>query len=920
MRGVGRSWVGSGLIAALGVALLGIQAYAVHDDLVHDNDPLVIVIVEVVLPVALSLSVLTLAWWLHRLEWNHRDSFTVARWSILALGGMLALAALELGSQWMLGDDIETWMFAISAASALALVGGVAGVERVRQRQQHDRLQESEERYRSLTEDVLDSSSVGIFILDSEFQVVWINEATAEYFGLDREDILGRDKRELIEEGVATQFEHPERFRDRVLATYDDNTYTEHFECHMLAGENREERWLEHWSQPIESGLYAGGRIEHYTDVTGQKATERELAAREEQFRQISELISGSDGEFEDTRDELLSICRDALDTEYAGLIRIADEPSLDVIHAPGDEAGDGDGEGYTAGETIPLSDGAADRLLATRETVQHRSVADALSPVVPSEHPGIGGYVGVPVLSGDDWYGVICLFDATARDEQFDEWQLALVELVADWLGNERERLERAERREQQLREEREKFGALVEDVEEYAIFTLDTDGHVTSWNRGAEQIEGYTEQEALGKHVREFHTEDERDADLPARLLATAAAEGRVEDEGWRVRADGSRFWADVVVTGLTDDGGDLRGYVMIIRDMTDRREHERRLNAVFNQTFQFTGLMEPDGTLIKANETLLSFGGFDREEVVEQPLWDLPWWLSEEDRERARDAVETAADGEFVRYEVDVQGADGVDTVDFSINPVTDETGEVVLLVPEGRVITERKQRERRLQVLYRVLRHNIRNDMTAVGGYAEVLTNEIDDEELREYAQKIHDRAQDVGQLSDRIRDIQQTIERGDEAVLRDIDEIIVNVASDYAENSEADIRIELPGNVDIAADSRFETALAHVVENAVEHNDGAVQIRIRARGERTAAGEWLRIEVADDGTGIPEQERRAVIDGEVTPLHHSSGLGLWVTKWVMETIGGELSFEESDLGGTTVVLRLPKQHSTPGDGA
>jgi PAS domain S-box-containing protein len=107
---------------------------------------------------------------------------------------------------------------------------------------------------------------------------VWVNQATEQYFGLDREEIIGRDKRRLIREQIAEIFAEPDRFADRVIATYDDNTYTEEFECHVLGGDGREERWLEHWSQPIESGLYAGGRIEHYTDITDRVTRERELS------------------------------------------------------------------------------------------------------------------------------------------------------------------------------------------------------------------------------------------------------------------------------------------------------------------------------------------------------------------------------------------------------------------------------------------------------------------------------------------------------------------------------------------------------------------------------------------------------------------------------------------------------------------
>ena len=136
------------------------------------------------------------------------------------------------------------------------------------------KLQQSQARYKSLTDDVLDTSDVGTFILNSDFEVIWINEAIEEYFGIDREDVIGANKRRLIQSEIGQIFEDSTRFTETVLATYDDNTYIEEFECHILAGDGREERWLKHWSQPITSGLYEGGRIEHYTDITEHKERE----------------------------------------------------------------------------------------------------------------------------------------------------------------------------------------------------------------------------------------------------------------------------------------------------------------------------------------------------------------------------------------------------------------------------------------------------------------------------------------------------------------------------------------------------------------------------------------------------------------------------------------------------------------------
>ncbi|QLG63218.1 PAS domain-containing sensor histidine kinase [Halorarum salinum] len=121
--------------------------------------------------------------------------------------------------------------------------------------------------------------------------------------------------------------------------------------------------------------------------------------------------------------------------------------------------------------------------------------------------------------------------------------------------------------------------LGAFVRAVKDYAIFMLDPEGRIISWNDGAERIKGYAEAGIVGKHVSTFYTDDDVDDGVPARNLETAVTEGRVEDEGWRVREDGSRFWANVTITAIRDDGT-LRGFTKVTRDMTDRREYEQQL----------------------------------------------------------------------------------------------------------------------------------------------------------------------------------------------------------------------------------------------------------------------------------------------------------------------------------------------------
>jgi PAS domain S-box-containing protein len=125
------------------------------------------------------------------------------------------------------------------------------------------------------------------------------------------------------------------------------------------------------------------------------------------------------------------------------------------------------------------------------------------------------------------------------------------------------------------------ERYRALVSSVKDYAIFMLDPSGRIETWNVGAERIKGYTADEVIGQHMSRFYTPEDLARGLPEKLLDEAAREGRVEIEGWRVRKDGTRFWADVVITALVDDRRRLMGYAKVTRDLTDRlRSQEEQL----------------------------------------------------------------------------------------------------------------------------------------------------------------------------------------------------------------------------------------------------------------------------------------------------------------------------------------------------
>ena len=164
--------------------------------------------------------------------------------------------------------------------------------------------------------------------------------------------------------------------------------------------------------------------------------------------------------------------------------------------------------------------------------------------------------------------------------------WALAVIDPVHDHDGKligfakvTRDMTERQLEQDRLLESERQ-FRHLVELVTDYAIFRLDKDGLVATWNRGAERIKGYSADEIIGRHFSVLYTEEDRAAGVPARTLATAASEGRFESEGWRVRNDCTRFWATIVVDPIRNDNEEIAGFAKVTRDITERMETQRIL----------------------------------------------------------------------------------------------------------------------------------------------------------------------------------------------------------------------------------------------------------------------------------------------------------------------------------------------------
>jgi two-component system cell cycle sensor histidine kinase/response regulator CckA len=238
--------------------------------------------------------------------------------------------------------------------------------------------------------------------------------------------------------------------------------------------------------------------------------------------------------------------------------------------------------------------------------------------------------------------------------------------------------------------------------------IITFVNDAFCRTFGKPAESL--------LGRDWRPtVHPEDQ--AEVSRKLDQLTFTNPVIVVENRVFNGDGDVLWMEFVNRGFFDREGKLALVQSVGRDITERRgmeaalrESEWRFRAVFNSMFQFIGILSLEGVLLAANETSLAAGGLNAHEVIGRPFWETRWWtLSPATQPQLKDAISRAAAGEFVRYEVDIRGPDDrILTVDFSLKPVTDDMGQVTLLIPEARDVTEQKKSELALRVRDRAVR--------------------------------------------------------------------------------------------------------------------------------------------------------------------------------------------------------------------
>jgi len=449
--------------------------------------------------------------------------------------------------------------------------------------------------------------------------------------------------------------------------------------------------------------------------------------------------------------------------------------------------------------------------------------------------------------------------------------------------------------------------YQVLVEAISDYAIFMLDINGFVSSWNAGAQRFKGYDASEILGEHFSRFYTEDDRQAKVPELALETARCRGRFEREGWRIRKDGSRFWAHVVIDAIKDDEGKLVGFAKITRDLTERKLAREQLGRTEKQfqilvqgvTDYAIFMLDPEGRVTTWNPGAQRIKGYSADEIVGRHF---SRFYTEEDRrasvpELALETARCEGRSECEGWRVRKNGSRFWGHV--VIDAIQDDEGKIVGFAKITRDDTERRATRVALEAFAHTVSHELRAPLRGMEGFARILLDDFAEalgQNGRGYAERIVAAAERMKCL---IADLLMfsRLQRA-EISLRPLDptgivrrQVEQALALDGGHRATITIAEPLPAV--LAEPLVFAQILANLLSNAVKFHGSEKPVKVRVCGER--GGDRVRIWVEDDGIGI-SPEHQAKIFNVFERLHgqetySGTGIGLAIVKTGIERMGG-----------------------------
>jgi len=516
--------------------------------------------------------------------------------------------------------------------------------------------------------------------------------------------------------------------------------------------------------------------------------------------------------------------------------------------------------------------------------------------------------------------------------------------------------------KRNEELVRSEERYHQMIDEVEEYAIILLDTNGHILHWNKGAERIKGYTAAEAIGQSFTMFYSEDDKMKGLPYRLLEEAREKGRVHHEGWRVRKDRTKFWGTVVITALHNSKGEVIGFTKVTRDLTKRkfaeeellksktqlemRTHEleaseERYHRMVDEVQDYAIiLLDKDGKILNWNKGAEKIKGYRPEEIIGQSF---TVFYTPEDRVKGvpfsllKEAALTGRaeqDGWRVRKDRTKFWGSIV------ITALHDKQNDLMGFSKVTRDLTERKMAEETLkQYLAKLERnneeleqfayvasHDLKEPLRKIitfGNLLETNAKESLDEKARDYVSRMQNSASRMMSLIEDLLNFSRVNRPTEGFELIDVNQVISRVLSDLEVLIHSrNVRMEIGKLPQLEGrKSQLGQLFQNLISNSVKFNDKqdpVISIMGSTFTEQATANKFAKIEIKDNGIGFENIYNQRIFE-IFQRLHGKSeypgtGIGLAICKKIVEAHGGTISAEGSLGEGATFTMIFPI-HST-----